>query len=66
MNVEIANYNKIEYQKAGKFEEARYEKIHNVIFKSSVEASTVVAQEIASLIREVQHTETSMIMSKII
>ncbi|NRB83578.1 MAG: glucosamine-6-phosphate deaminase [Winogradskyella sp.] len=52
MNVEIANYNKIEYQKAGKFEEARYEKIHNVIFKSSVEASTVVAQEIASLIRE--------------
>jgi len=52
MNVEIANYNKIEYQKAGKFEEARYEKIHNVIFKSSLEASIIVAQEIASLIRE--------------
>ena len=43
---------KIQYQKAGKFEETRYEKIHNVIVDSAQEGSILVAQEIAGLIKE--------------
>ena len=42
----------IVYKAPGKFEETRFEKIHNVIFESSQEASILVAQEIANLIRE--------------
>ncbi|MCL5129167.1 glucosamine-6-phosphate deaminase [Algibacter sp. L4_22] len=41
----------IKYKEAGKFEETRFEKIHNVIFESSQEASIIVAQEIATLIK---------------
>ena len=41
----------IRYSEAGKFEETRFEKIHNVIFDNSDEGSVVVAQEIADLIR---------------
>ena len=44
----------ISYKSAGKFEETRFEKIHNEIFKNSVEASVIVAQEIAQLIRSRQ------------
>ncbi len=43
---------KIIYKPAGKFEETRFEKIHNVIFNNSNKASKVVAYEIASLIQE--------------
>lgn len=42
----------ISYKTSGQFEDTRFEKIHNVIFKSSNEASIVVAQEIALLIKE--------------
>ena len=42
----------ITYKAPGKFEETRFEKIHNVIFESSQEASILVAQEISNLIRE--------------
>ena len=52
MNAEITNNNRIAYSKAGTFEETRFEKIHNVIFDSSHEASVLVAQEIANLIKE--------------
>ncbi|APA01010.1 glucosamine-6-phosphate deaminase [Flavobacterium commune] len=41
----------ISYREAGKFEETRFEKIHNVIFDSSKEASVLVAHEIANLIQ---------------
>lgn len=44
----------IAYKPPGKFEETRFEKIHNVIFDSSLEASVLVAQEIAALILEKQ------------
>ena len=54
MSVAIANYKDIAYKEAGKFEETRFEKIHNIIFDSSLEASILVAQEIASLIRDKQ------------
>jgi len=52
MKVEIAGNKSIAFSEAGKFEETRFEKIHNVIFESSNEASILVAQEIASLIKE--------------
>ena len=45
---------KTKYQPAGQFEDTRFEKIHNVIFNSSLEASLIVAQEIATLIRDKQ------------
>ncbi|MFB9075856.1 glucosamine-6-phosphate deaminase [Flavobacterium procerum] len=41
----------IGFREAGKFEETRFERIHNVIFESSQEASLLVAQEIANLIQ---------------
>ncbi|KJD36390.1 glucosamine-6-phosphate deaminase [Tamlana sedimentorum] len=41
----------MKFKEAGKFEDTRYEKIHNVIFDSSLEASKIVAQEIANLIQ---------------
>ena len=41
----------ISYKEPGKFEETRCEKIHNVVFESSQEASVLVAHEIADLIR---------------
>ncbi|SFD57842.1 glucosamine-6-phosphate deaminase [Flavobacterium phragmitis] len=41
----------IGFREAGKFEETRFEKIHNVIFESSQEASVLVAREIANLIQ---------------
>ncbi|MGG8497576.1 glucosamine-6-phosphate deaminase [Tenacibaculum sp. TC6] len=47
----MSNYKEITYQPAGQFEETRFEKIHNVIFENSLEASKVVAQEIAALIK---------------
>ncbi|MBT8261427.1 MAG: glucosamine-6-phosphate deaminase [Bacteroidia bacterium] len=42
----------IKYQPAGQFESTRFEKIHNVEFNSHIEASLVVASEIAALIRK--------------
>lgn len=44
----------IRFKKPGTFEETRFEKIHNVIFKDSIEASVLVAQEIANLIKSKQ------------
>lgn len=44
----------ISYRSAGKFEETRFEKIHNEIFKNAIDASIVVAHEIAELIRAKQ------------
>ena len=50
----ISKDQSIVYSEPGKFEETRFEKIHNVIFNSSAEASVLVAQEIAQLIRAKQ------------
>lgn len=41
----------IKYTEAGKFEDTRLEKIHNVIFENSENASIIVAHEIANLIK---------------
>jgi len=45
------NKKDITYSAAGKFEETRFEKIHNVIFDNSNDASITVAIEIAELIK---------------
>ena len=47
----MSKKNNIAYSPAGKFEETRFEKIHNVIFEDSKQASIEVANEIASLIK---------------
>ncbi|WP_281324110.1 glucosamine-6-phosphate deaminase [Flavobacterium sp. IMCC34518] len=52
----------ISYKTAGQFEETRFEKIHNEIFKNSSEASLVVAQEIASLIRSKQGKKETCVL----
>lgn len=44
----------IKYQPAGRLEETRLEKIHNVVFADAQQASLAVAQEIADLIRSKQ------------
>ena len=50
----IKTNNTIAYKPVGQFEETRYEKIHNVIFTDSNQASIKVAQEIAELIKKKQ------------
>ena len=45
---------RLKYAEAGKFEETRFEKIHNVVFENSDIASLAVAMEIADLIRSKQ------------
>jgi len=44
----------IRYKPVGQFEETRFEKIHNVIFENSNDASIEVAEEIAKLIKRKQ------------
>ncbi|MRH99120.1 glucosamine-6-phosphate deaminase [Kriegella sp. EG-1] len=52
----------ISYKPVGHFEETRYEKIHNVIFEDSNEASIKVAQEIAALIRKKQDSNKNCVL----
>lgn len=54
MKIAIETKPDISYKSPGKFEETRFEKIHNEIFKNSAEASIIVAQEIAQLIKSKQ------------
>ena len=50
------------HQSIGKFEDTRYEKIHNITYNSSQAASVLVAQEIAQLIKEKQQEETFCVL----
>lgn len=50
MKSDLERKKDISYESVGKFEETRFEKIHNKIFKNASEASLLVAQEIAQLI----------------
>ncbi|MEM9687507.1 MAG: glucosamine-6-phosphate deaminase, partial [Bacteroidota bacterium] len=52
----------IAYTPPGKFEETRFEKIHNTIFENSEEASLVVAHEIAELIRKKESERTPCVL----
>ncbi|WP_298238555.1 glucosamine-6-phosphate deaminase [uncultured Algibacter sp.] len=62
MNADIASYPNIKYTEPGKFEETRFEKIHNVCVNSSAEGSIIVAQEIANLIKDKQKTNSNCIL----
>ena len=50
------------YAKPGKYETTRFEKIHNVIFKTAADASIIVAQEIADLIRSKQEKNKKCVL----
>ena len=52
----------IAYKPAGQFEETRYEKNHNIIFNNSLEASKIVANEIADLIKQKQKENKKCIL----
>ncbi|WP_209399626.1 glucosamine-6-phosphate deaminase [Pseudozobellia sp. WGM2] len=56
------NGSNIEYRPVGQFEETRFEKIHNVIFSDSNEASIKVAEEIAGLIRKKQEANKTCVL----
>ena len=52
----------LSYAEPGKYETTRFEKIHNIIFQNSIEASRIVAQEIAQLIQFKQAKKESCIL----
>ncbi|CAL2085270.1 glucosamine-6-phosphate deaminase [Tenacibaculum sp. 190524A05c] len=52
VNAKMDNTKSLIFKPAGQFEETRFEKIHNVIFDDSEEASKIVALEIAELIKQ--------------
>ena len=52
----------ITHKPIGQFEETRFEKIHNVIFEDSNEASIVVAHEIAALIKKRQGQKRNCVL----
>ncbi len=52
----------ISYREVGKFEETRYEKIHNEVFEDSMSASKIVAQEIAQLILQKQKENETCVL----
>ena len=52
----------LSYTEPGKYETTRFEKIHNIIFQNSTEASRIVAQEIAQLIKSKQAKNKNCIL----
>jgi glucosamine-6-phosphate deaminase len=52
----------VSYSTPGQFEETRFEKIHNVIFHKSRQASVIVAQEIGLLIKSKQLKNKSCVL----
>ena len=62
MNHLITKSTNISHKPAGQFEDTRFEKIHNVVFSTSVEASICVAHEIASLIKSKQANNENCIL----
>ncbi|NNF82060.1 MAG: glucosamine-6-phosphate deaminase [Flavobacteriaceae bacterium] len=58
----LQNQPTISFSEPGKFEETRFEKIHNVIFDSSEEASILVAQEIRALIEQKQSNNENCVL----
>ena len=62
MELKVKDSTLIKYEPAGKFEETRFEKIHNISFEQSTEASAIVAQEIADLIRSKEAADLFLIV----
>ena len=62
MNTYNEGHNRIKFSKPGAFENTRFEKVHNKIFKNATDASKIVAQEIAYLIKSKQETNENCIL----
>lgn len=58
----MSSIQSLSYAKPGKYETTRFEKIHNVIFQNSIEASRIVAQEIAQLIQSKQSENKTCVL----
>lgn len=58
----MSTLHNISYQRPGKYETSRFEKIHNVIFNNSVTGSVAVAHEIAALIIEKQQSNSICVL----
>ncbi len=54
--------NAISHKEVGKFEETRYEKLHTEIFDNADNASFLIAQEIATLIKSKQEKEEHFVI----
>ncbi|UOB19503.1 glucosamine-6-phosphate deaminase [Abyssalbus ytuae] len=52
----------IEHKPVGKFENTKFEKIHNEVFSNSETASKLVAEEIASLIKQKQEKSETCVL----
>jgi len=50
--IQSVNLDNISYKEAGIYENTRFEKIHNVVYDDSKDASIIIAKEIASIIRQ--------------
>jgi glucosamine-6-phosphate deaminase len=61
-NKDMLHQTQTKYQPIGQFEDTRFEKIHNITYKSSLEASILVAQEIADLIRKKQQEQKHCVL----
>jgi len=52
--IQSDNLDDISYKEAGVYENTRFEKIHNVVYDDSKDASVIIAKEIATIVREKQ------------
>ncbi|WP_103070629.1 glucosamine-6-phosphate deaminase [Aquimarina sediminis] len=60
--IQLNDSEDISYKEAGIYENTKFEKIHNVIFKNSDYASVIIAREIATLIREKQAKDQNCVL----
>jgi len=60
--IQSFNLDDIRYKEAGIYENTRFEKVHNVVYDDSNDASVIIAQEIASIIKQKQKENTSCIL----
>jgi glucosamine-6-phosphate deaminase len=62
MEIYKEGHQQIQFSQPGAFENTRFEKIHNEIFKNATEASKIVAQEIAHLIKTKQEKNENCVL----
>ncbi|WP_109302400.1 glucosamine-6-phosphate deaminase [Aquimarina sp. AU474] len=60
--IQSKNLDDISFKEAGIYENTRFEKIHNVVYDNSGDASILIAQEIASIIKLKQKENTNCIL----
>ncbi|MFT5252949.1 MAG: glucosamine-6-phosphate deaminase, partial [Flavobacteriales bacterium] len=55
-------HDQIKFSQPGAFENTRFEKIHNEIFQNATDATKIVAQEIAYLIKSKQEINENCVL----